>query len=155
MKTTLNQVREELAYIAECHDQIHSFFWGEFLRAFKENVLNYPLMCCYITPSITFDRVISTVPINIVLCDKIFKDWNENLNDVESDMLDLANQVYQIIRSAGRWQDMGVVVTANVPQKFISQGADEVCGYQMTINFKFKTEICIENLPLTNYEFNR
>jgi|GEM_PF-3655671 len=153
MKTSLNQVREELAYIAQCHNQINSFFWGDFLRAFKENVLNYPLMCCYITPSVALNKVVSTVPINIVLCDKIFKDWNENLNDVESDMLDLCNQLYQIIRSAGRWQEMGVVVSANIPQKFISQGGDEVCGYQMTINFKFKNEVCYENLPLTGYDF--
>lgn len=155
MKTTLNQVREELKYIADCHNQINWFFWGDFLRAFKENAIDYPLMCCYITPSVTFDKTISTVPINIVVCDKIYQDWDINLDNVESDMLDLCNQIYQIIRSAGRWQEIGVVVNANVPQKFISQGGDDVAGYQMTINFKFRSDVCFENLPLTNYQFNK
>lgn len=150
MKTTVNQINAELNSVATAHKQIHSYFWGDFLRAFKEKDLNYPLMCCYITPTVLFNKNVSTVPINILLCDKIYKDWR-NLNDVESDMLDLANQVYQILRLHPKWQALGTVVSANVPTKFIDQGGDEVAGFVMTLNFKFKNAVCFDNLPLENY----
>jgi hypothetical protein len=150
MKVTVNQINQKLSEIATAHKQIHSYFWGDFMRAFKERELNYPLMCCYITPTVIFNKTVSTVPINILVCDKIYKDWS-NLNDVESDMLDLANQLYQIIRLHPKWQELGTVVSCNIPTKFIDQGGDEVAGFVMTVNFKFISDVCFDNLPLENY----
>lgn len=150
MKVTINQINAELNSLANAHKQINSYFWGDFLRAYKETQLDYPLMCCFITPTVQFNKNVSTVPINILVCDKIYKAF-DNLNDVESDMLDLSNQIYQIIRQHPRWQELGVVVSASIPTKFIDQGGDEVAGYVMQVNFKFKNEVCFDNLPLNDY----
>jgi hypothetical protein len=86
MLNSVNQIRVELQEIANAHLQINNFFWGDFLRAYKEDTeLNYVLMgCFYPTASLLNNQ--TQLTLTIYICDRVYKDYS-NLNDVESDTL--------------------------------------------------------------------
>jgi len=86
MLKSVNQIRLELSQIQQSHLQLNSFFWGDFLRAYKENTeLNYPLMGGFY-PNANLLNNQTQLQLTIFVCDKMYKDWS-NLNDVESDTL--------------------------------------------------------------------
>lgn len=131
MLNSVNQIRVELQEIASAHLQINDFFWGDFLRAYKENTeLNYVLMgCFYPTASLLNNQ--TQLTLTIYICDRVYKDYS-NLNDVESDTLQICRDVYNVINSSFRWKRIGRVQGATC-QKFIERGGDEVAGHTLTI----------------------
>lgn len=152
MLKSINQIRLELSEIASAHLQINSFFWGDFLRSYKENTeLNYPLMGA-LYPSATLLRNQTSVQLSIYVCDKIYKDWS-NLNDVESDTLQICRDIYNVMNSSFRWQSIGRVQSCTVT-KFIERGGDEVAGHTMTVQFLIRDRAGVCDLPMTGYDFD-
>lgn len=153
MLNSVNQIRVELQEIASAHLQINDFFWGDFLRAYKENTeLNYVLMgCFYPTASLLNNQ--TQLTLTIYICDRVYKDYS-NLNDVESDTLQICRDVYNVINSSFRWKRIGRVQGATC-QKFIERGGDEVAGHTLTIQFLLRDKSGICELPMQGYDFNQ
>ena len=147
-----NQIRLELAEIASDHLQINSFFWGDFLRAYKENELNYPLMGAFY-PNGAFLKNQTQIQLTIYVADKLYDSWS-NLNEVESDTLQTCRDVFQIINSSARWQAIGRVQSCNVT-KFIDNGGDGVAGHQMVFQFLLRDRDGICNIPIEGYDFDQ
>lgn len=153
MLNSVNQIRVELEEIANAHLQINNFFWGDFLRAYKENTeLNYVLMgCFYPTASLLNNQ--TQLTITIYIADRVYKDYS-NLNDVESDTLQICRDVYNVINSSFRWKRLGRVQSASA-QKFIERGGDEVAGHTLTIQFLLRDVSGICELPMQGYDFDQ
>ena len=153
MLNSVNQIRVELEEIANAHLQINNFFWGDFLRAYKENTeLNYVLMgCFYPTASLLNNQ--TQLTITIYIADRVYKDYS-NLNDVESDTLQICRDVYNVINSSFRWKRLGRVQSASA-QKFIERGGDEVAGHTLTIQFLVRDVSGICELPMQGYDFDQ
>lgn len=153
MKKTINQIRVELNEIATKHGQLNSFAWKDFLRAYTEQELNYPLMCAYY-PSGSLSLNQTEISLTIIIADKIYKDWNKNLNEVESDTLQICRDVFNIINQSDRWQRIGRVSSCTV-NKFIERGGDEVAGHTMTMNFLIRDNSGVCDIPIFDYDFNQ
>lgn len=151
MKWSINQLNRELEAIATAHEQINSYYWKDFLRAISEEVVTYPMMNAYYPTGTMLDN---TTPIDlyIVISDKVYKD-NSNLNDTESDTLQVLRDVYNIINRSTRWNRIGKVNSA-VIDKFIQRGKDEVAGHILKINFRLNDSNSICNIPLDGYDFD-
>lgn len=153
MLKSVNQIRVELQEIASAHLQINDFFWGDFLRAYKENTeLNYVLMGCFY-PSASLLNNQTQLTLTIYIADRVYKDYS-NLNDVESDTLQICRDVYNVINSSQRWRRIGRVQSATC-QKFIERGADEVAGHTLTIQFLVRDKSGICSLPMEGYDFDQ
>jgi hypothetical protein len=153
MLNSVNQIRVELEEIASAHLQINDFFWGDFLRAYKENTeLNYVLMgCFYPTASLLNNQ--TQLTLTIYIADRVYKDYS-NLNDVESDTLQICRDVYNVINTSFRWKRLGRVQSASA-QKFIERGGDEVAGHTLTIQFLVRDVSGICELPMQGYDFDQ
>lgn len=152
MIKSVNQIRLELAEIQSDHLQISSFYWGDFLTAYKENELNYPLMGAFY-PSGSFLRNQTQIQLTIYVADKLYDSWS-NLNEVESDTLQICRDIFQVINSSTRWQSIGRVQSCSVT-KFIDKGGDGVAGHQMVFQFAIRDREGICNLPMVDYDFDQ
>jgi len=161
MKTTVNQLVQELKEISKSHLQINDFFWGDLGKAAKRNDLTYPLMCAYFPNGTLFNNQTQT-NLFIIIADKIDKANNEtqsnpaqgNLTEVESDTLQVLRDVYNIINKSFRWKRLGRIDQATY-EKFIERGDDELAGVGVNINFKLRDTTSICNLPVEGYDFER
>jgi hypothetical protein len=153
MKKSINQIRLELKAIADAHLQINDYAWKDFLRAYEENDLNYPLMCAYY-PSGNIYTNQTQIQLNIVICDRIEKDWNKNLNEVESDTLQICRDVFNVLNESSRWQRIGRVSNC-VVNKFINRGGDEVAGHTMQIDFLLRDNSGVCDVPMVGYSFDQ
>ena len=91
--------------------------------------------------------------LTIFVCDKMYKDWS-NLNDVESDTLQICRDVYNVINSSTRWQKIGRVQSCSV-SKFIERGGDEVAGHTMTFQLLLRDKSGVCDLPMPGYDFDQ
>jgi len=175
MKKSTNKLRLELEAIQEFHLQLNSFFWGDFLRAIKKDSVkttemysptgdllpvsdvlpegvNYPLMCCYY-PNGSMLKTQLLIPITIIIADKIFKDWS-NLNDVESDTLQICRDIYKVMSSSPRWQRIGRIEGFTNITKFIDKSADETAGHTMIVQFRLRDSDSICDIPMPGYNMD-
>ena len=153
MKQSVNQIRVELEAIGDAHQQVNTYFWGDLLRAWKENEVEYPLMCCYYPDGAMYTNQ-TQLQLVIVVADKIYKDWGENLNEVESDTLQICRDIYQTINMSTRWQQILRVESCTVG-KFINDTGDEVAGHTMTFTVRLRDNSGICGLPMGNYDFDQ
>jgi hypothetical protein len=153
MKSTLNQINRELQAIADAHIQVNTYYWGDFLNAInQDSAVTYPLMCCYVTGNSLSKNTIP-VTINIIIADKFFKTGRQgNLNDTESDTLQVVRDVYQVISKSPRWQNLGKIIGATA-SKFLEKGADESAGWVLAISFTMYDSNSICDLPMIGYDF--
>lgn len=152
MRTTINQLRVELQVLQEAYAPLNSFFWGSFERSQDESNTGivYPLMCCYYNNG--GDMSGNTVPINlfIVIADRVYDDFS-NLNDTESDTLQVCKDIVNIMMNSKRWQRI-CRITAATPEKFIERAEDKVTGHfvRLTVTLFDNKDIC--DVPLFGYD---
>jgi len=153
MKSTLNQLNRELQAIADAHLQVNTYYWGDFLNAInQDSPVTYPLMCCYVTGN-GFNKITVPITINIIIADKFFKTGRQgNLNDTESDTLQVVRDVYEVISKSPRWQNLGKI-TGSTANKFLEKGADESAGWVLQISFTLYDNQSICDLPMIGYDF--
>jgi len=151
MRVTINQLNKELEAIATAHEQLHSYYWGSMLESVMSREIQYPLMNCFY-PTGTLLRNTTTINLIIEISDKVYKD-RSNLNDTESDTLQVIRSVYNIINRSGRWNRLGKVESATV-SKFWERSADEVAGHTLNVQFKIFDTDSVCDIPLNDYDFN-
>ena len=151
MKVTINKIRVELQAVAEAHEMINSFFWGDFHRSWNEESLTYPLLCGYVASGGSLSKNLTNVPLTIVVADKVFKDYS-SLNDTESDTLQVCRHIFNTLNMSPRWNALIRVNSASV-EKFIDRGSDEIAGHILNMNVDIKDSYSICNLPMGDYDF--
>ena len=152
MKTPLNIVNKELKAISDSHLQVNDYHWGDFVEAINVKTVQYPLACCFVQGQ-SFAKNTIPLQITVVIADKYLKNQREgNLNDVESDTLQIARDYYEILNSSPRWNNLGRVDSASC-SKFLNKGADECAGWILTVGFTLKDSASICDLPMQGYDF--
>lgn len=153
MKTSLNQIRVELKEIASSHLQINEFYWGDLQDAQSKAVV-YPLMNCYYANNGTnLNNNTSTINIVLEFCDLLYKD-DSNLNDVESDLVQICRDVYQTINKSPRWKKLGSVQTATAT-KFKHGTSDVVACVSLSVSFNLRDGSGVCDLPMEDYDFDQ
>lgn len=150
MITSTNKLNIELQAIADAHLQVNTYYWGDFPTAVNSQEIVYPLMNCYYTGG-SFDKVTVPIDLFVVVSDKVFK-GHTNLNDTESDTLQVIRDIYEVVNKSPRWQNIGKVLSATV-NKFIDRGRDEVAGHVLQMSFKLYDSQSICDLPMQGYNF--
>lgn len=151
MHTTLRQLDQALELIAQSHQQLADYYWGDWADAFEGRVCKFGLMVCNVSAAPSFNRVTTNIPLNIAVADQVAQDQS-NLKEVESDTLQILRDIYNVIRNSPNWQAFCVIESANVPIKFKDKSADEVAGWQMQLVLKMIDSRGLCDLPLDNYD---
>ena len=154
MKTTLRQINKGLSKIAEKHLQVADYFWGDwgdFFNGGKNR--KYLAVIANVTPPITFSSI-TEINLNLIAVDQV-KDDNFNLDEVESDTLQVLHDFYRILKHSPNWKDIGAIRTNIAPLKFKDKGDDEVAGWQTTLTYKLIESIGICDLPMDDYDFTK
>lgn len=150
-RTTIIRLKDELRKVAESHEMVNTFFFGEPQRAVKELNVIYPLMCAYVE-NISIDKNISTVGIRLIICDKIDKDWSVNLDEVISDTAYTWRNIYTIISRSKEWAKIGNVRVSSIINPFLPNvgNIDYVAGNHGAINIRVVDDSCVKTIPLFN-----
>jgi hypothetical protein len=152
MNTSLNRLNKELKAISHSHLQINDYHWGDFVEAINVKKVQYPLCCTFVQGN-SFNKNVVPLQITIVIADKYLKNQRGgNLNDVESDTLQIARDFYEVINKSPRWNNFGRVDSASC-SKFLNKGADECAGWILTIGFTLRDSQSICDLPIQGYDF--
>jgi len=92
------------------------------------------------------------VPLVIIIADKVNKGY-EDLDDTESDTLQVARDVYNTVNKSPRWRKILTVRNASIT-KFIDKGDDEITGHIITLAVDLKDNACYDNIPMFDYDFD-
>ena len=150
MKISINKFRAEFKTLIDAMEMVNDFYWKDLLRAQSESICKYPLVTAhYATAGIRINQ--DQIQLEINVCDKIYSDWNENLNDVESDTLNIQRQIFNAMQSP-RWKQLGRIESASV-RKFIADSKDYVAGHTMTLTFLLRDLNGTCDLPIFDYDF--
>lgn len=155
MHTTLRQLDQAFAAIATSHEQLADYFWGDWSDAFHgDPSRKFALLVVNVPTPFIFDKNTNTIPVNIIVADQVARD-HSNLKDVESDTLQILEDIYKIITKSPNWMAFCVVKSMTGNLKFKDDTPDEVAGWQMTLQLKLINTRCLTDIPLNNYDFNK
>ena len=131
MKVTLNQLIAELQTIANNHEQINSFFFGDIADLGTESPMQYPVFYADVTPS-NFTYKVIAVNLQIMVMDIVKKDLS-NENDVLSDCLQIMEDIIIKLRDPSKVYLIQDSISLN---PFSDSQGDEVSGWtaNITIN---------------------
>lgn len=154
MRTSLRQLDKAFEAIALSHQQLADYFWGDWADSFEGRIQQYPVLVCNCPAPFVFERVTTVLQLNIIVADQVQKDYS-NWDEVESDTLQILQDVYRVIRSSPNWQEFGVIKQMTGGIKFYDASPDDIIGWQMTISLKMIDSRGLCDLPLDNYDFNK
>lgn len=156
MKTTLRQLDKGLERIAEAHIQVEDYFWGDWEDAYDMKVRKFPLVVCNVSTPVTFSKI-TTLELNIIAVNQFDNEGNSNrnLNEVESDMLQILHDFFKTIKYGQNWKDFCAIQVANSNLKFKDGSADKVAGWQTTIVLKLMETMGTCDIPLEDYDFTK
>lgn len=149
MRTTLNQLKRDFKTIADAHQMVHSFYWGSPDRIAKQETVNYPLVFAY-PVTVRLENNITERSIKFGVCDKIFKDWDKNLDEVHSDCELIFRDFYRVMNKNRDFRMRWRFETSPNGEMFIlhapgnNDNADYIAGVvaDLTISFRDKSGIC-------------
>jgi hypothetical protein len=152
MEMTLMQIRQELAYMAQQHEQINGFFWGDFLDAVNNaQSAQYPLMTCTLQNSSMANNSV-TVRLVIAVFDKYFEGNHENIDNIHSDCLRILGDIKTTLKQE-RFADYLDVEPQISTEPFVNRTQDVTAGWAMTISLNvYDAENWCE-IPYTFYDF--
>ena len=151
MQITLKQLDNELREIALKHVQIQKYFFGEELDIQEANALEY----CTLFANINNGSIDSHfVNANLVLAvvDKVDTDKG-NLLDVQSDTMQILNDIYSVLQYSTRWQNWNIISDSGNFEKLYDETDSIMAGWSITINLKIKGNIGVCNTAFNNYNF--
>ncbi len=154
MKVTLRQIDKAVEEIAKAMAQtVADYFWGDWSDSFEGRVQKYPAIVCNVEPAIPFSKI-TTLTLNIICVDQVSSD-QKNLNEVESDTLQILHDFYRVMKHSPNWKDFCSVQSAGTNLKFKDSSPDQVAGWQMPIILKLIESEGLCDIPLTDYDFNK
>lgn len=119
--------------IADQHDKINAFHFGDFLEAISSDAVTYPLMVATPTPAnMSFKKY--NVSLDIVLADKYIEDNIEMRNGVLSDMMLISSDIRALFRQP-EYDDFDIAESITV-NPFVNKGGDITCGVIMTVQLR-------------------
>lgn len=152
MNATINQINKELNSLADAHVQINSYFFGDFLDIYESETVEQTSLLANINNA-TINQHYVTLKIELMVMSQILN-GKENVIDVESDTLQIINDILQVIKYSNKWQKLGKHEGNTEVLKFTEKGGDILNGWYCTLSFQVKKEqqgFC--DLPFINYDY--
>jgi len=145
--TTLNQLVANLRDIADKHQMINGFMYGETWEFYQSGVTNSPEMWVSCT-GITRERAVTVYDIIIYLADNV-KRGEINELEVESDLIQIAEDViYQLQNNDYEWN---IPQDTTIPVKIMTERTPKnltVAEFSVSIRTKKPANICA--IPFTS-----
>ena len=141
---TLNQVVKNLNYIANAHNQINHFFFGELYNFASSGTTNYPAMAVTVEPA-TYSENMLTMNFNVYILDLVHKDLS-NQTEVLSDTQSICLDVLALIKDPTiySWN-----IDINTTLTDIQGGYDdEVSGYWFPLKIRVPKPLDTCQVPL-------
>jgi hypothetical protein len=128
MKVTLNQLIAKLQTIANNHEQINSFFFGDIADLGTESPMQYPVLFADVAPS-NFSYKVIALNFQLMVMDIVKKDLS-NENDVMSDTLQMIEDVIIELRNPS---EIFLIQDSITLTPFMDSQGDEVAGWTANI----------------------
>jgi VCBS repeat-containing protein len=154
MQKTLEQLRLLFLEIAQAHEKIDSFYWGNFLQAQKgdsDNPITYPCLVVDVE-SANLDKSFVGIDLLITIADKVLK-GHQNLNDTRSDTLQVIKHVVDTMNSP-KWQSFSKTNVQGQAQWFLDGSVDEVSGWVIRVRLDIISQRNLCDMPMGNYDFD-
>ena len=150
MKTTLRELDRAIEKIADSHDSLEDYFWGDWEDAYDGENRKYPLLLANVSTPVEFAKI-TTIKLNLAAVAQVARDQS-NLKEVESDTLQYLHDVYKVMKYSPWWNGFCAVSQASVGLKFKDDSADQVAGWQVTLTIKMIEGFGLCDIPLTGYD---
>ena len=150
--TPLKILINEVKTLSLAHDQVRSFRYGLFLDVITESAIDYTLVHLYVRQAPKSNDS-KTFILELAVMDRV-DEGNKNLVDVESNTLQIWQDIYDAIQYSPRWQDVGVIDTNVIAQKFLHKGKDRVTGWGADIPLEIYGGAGYCESPFFGYDFN-
>ena len=154
MKINLKVLKKELKEIADKHQQIDSFFWGDFVRFYEEKSVKHRTLIATFLRVPTASRTRTTINLILTIADRSYRD-NRDLDDIQSDSVEILNDIITIINRSKRWREFLTQEIAPSIDIFQERGGDMVAGAFASINFNINNLSDICAIPIVDYDFNQ
>ena len=151
MRATIKKIDRELRELAEAHLQINQYFYGPFLDVYESNNVKHTSLIANVTDA-TIDRNFVTLRLGLMVCDKI-DDAKLIDSYVDSDTLQVMNDLIKVITTSARWQKYGIVSDSTAVQNFTQKGGSVLNGWFCQLNLKIKNDNGYCDLPIDNYTY--
>jgi len=152
MKATIKKISSELSLLASAHLQINSYFYGQFLDIYESNEVNQTSLLANIK-DVSIDRHFVTMQLGLMVCDKI-DDGKKVATDVDSETLQIMNDLIKVITTSVRWQQFGIVSDSTSIQNFSQKGGSVLNGWFCNLSIKVKNENGYCDLPIIEYSYD-
>lgn len=152
MQMTLMKIRDELAYIAQQHEQINGFWWGDYEDAVNNATeAQYPLMTCTLANGGMSDNNVR-VTLVIAVMDKYFEGNYRNIDEIHSDCLQRLSQIKTTLKQE-RFADFLDVEPQISTEPFVNRSTDVCAGWAMTLTLDIYDAEKWCEIPYSFYDF--
>ena len=149
---TLMQIRQELAYMAQQHEQLNGFWWGDYVDAVNHATsAQYPMMTATLTNGGMSDNNVR-VSLVVAVFDKYFEGNYRNIDEIHSDALKILTQIKTTLKQE-RFADYLDVEPQISTEPFVNRSTDVCAGWAMTLTLDvYDAEKWCE-IPYSFYDF--
>lgn len=151
MDKTLNQLMREFSEIATAHQQIKTYFQGDFFDAISRDAVEYPMMVATLQPGSLGDGFVQ-VNVIITICDKYNIQEYRQINEVHSDCLSICNDI-KITMQQYRWTEFSDINFTIATDPFIQRSQDVTAGWSMNVSLNIFDDGNWCDLPMDGYDF--
>lgn len=151
MDKTLNQLMREFSEIATAHQQIKTYFQGDFFDAISRDSVEYPMMVATLQPGSLGDGFVQ-VNVIITICDKYNIQEYRQINEVHSDCLSICNDI-KITMQQYRWTEFSDINFTIATDPFIQRSQDVTAGWSMNVSLNVFDDGNWCDLPMDGYDF--
>jgi hypothetical protein len=159
MITTINRLAQELEAIATAHLQLQSFHYGDIVQTYNSiGKVAHCTLLCDIKNAVINDGYTSCA-IELMVLDRVLTPdiqvGNKPQQEVESDTLQIINDLYFIIGYSARWQAFGMIEQGAAARKVVENTPDKVTGWYISINLRLRNQQGICDLPVIDYDYGQ
>jgi hypothetical protein len=159
MITTINRLAHELEAIATAHLQLQSFYYGDIVQTYNSlGAVEHCTLLCDIKNAVINDGYTSCT-LELMVLDRVLtldsEVGNKPQQEVESDTLQIINDLYFIIGYSARWQAFGMIEQGSAARKVVENTPDKVTGWYISINLRLRNQQGICDLPVIDYDYGQ
>lgn len=151
MNQTILQIDQELRELTNAHNQVKSYYYGDFLSILKKSIEYTCVMANISNASRVSDQLVR-LNVDLFVCDKTLK-GDENKLYVENETLQILIDLCNVIAYAPKWQEFGVVTVNPSFRKYYDRTADVVTGWSTTFSVDIISPIGYCDLPIFGYNY--
>ena len=156
MQRSLNQVVDELRVWAAAHVQVNDMAYGSIADIYNTNEITHCILAVNCNNAVVGDNYVD-LTMEIAVFDVVnpptVEQQNRPQHEVESDTLQIINDLYQTIDNADRWKDWCNIEQAGNAQKFVDRSSDAVTGWLLNLTLRVQVVQGICDLPLISYDY--